>query len=154
MGVRVKFQVDDQVTEQLRKLGEKSPAMLDSVLFGTSLEGKKVVKGSMRRVLHERTGKMLKGVKFNKNRKHSFKLKGPNLGSVYEYKGAEIFPKEPGGLLKWKNENGQWMSSNWVSIKPRPFFYSSMRNFLESGEVNRVMNKQIDEAIKREKIKL
>jgi len=29
-----------------------------------------------------------------------------------------------------------------------------MRNFLESGEVNRVMNKQIDEAIKREKIKL
>jgi len=42
MGVRVKFQVDDQVTEQLRKLGEKSPAMLDSVCSVPRLKAKRL----------------------------------------------------------------------------------------------------------------
>lgn len=153
MGVRVKMEIDDQVSDQLRRLGAVSNQMLDNVLFSASLAGKKRVQGGMRRVLHERTGKMMKGVKFRRTSRGRFRLKGPNLGSVYEFNGAEIFPKDK-PFLQWQDRSGHYYRSNWVTIEPRPFFYSSMREFLATGEMDRVMQARIDYEIKANKVKL
>lgn len=138
MGVRVKMEIDDQVSEELRKMGEKSLKVLEHILFGASLQAKKKVQGSMRQVLTERTGKMMKGVRFKRTGKARYRLQGPRLGSVYEYNGAQIFPKTA-DLLRWRDERGNWRSSNFVFIEPRPFFYPTMREFVSSGEFDRYL---------------
>lgn len=125
----------DEVTAELIKLGAKFPEILDRALFMVSFAAKRKVKKKMRAVLNERSGKMMRGFRFDKMRSGSFKLKAPNLASVYERNGADIFPIK-GKVLRWKNEKGEWMSSHWVRLEPRPFFYSSLREFVASGEIN------------------
>ena len=153
MGVRVKMVISDQISEQLRKLGELAPQMIDRIVFAASLEAKKKVRGGMRRVLTERSGKSMKQVGFRRTGKARYKLKGPRLGSIYEYNGADIFPKNA-PILKWRDQLGNWQSSDFVHIDAKPFFYPSMREFVEGGEFDRVLSESLEFEIKREGIKL
>lgn len=176
MGVRVKMEVSDQVSEELRKLGAQSAELLSKVLFSASMGAKKYARKSMRSVLNERSAfrdphraankHMLNEINFKGSPKtarnpKSFRLKGPRLGSVYEYNGADIFPRNkpepnrynnPKGLpiLRWRDENGNWRSSNFVHIDARPFFYPSMRDYLASGEYDRNLQEAIDRYLDKE----
>lgn len=164
MGVRVKMEVSDQVSDELRKLGAKSPELLSKALFAASMGAKKYARKSMRSVLSERTAfrdphrgankHMLNEINFKGSPKtarnpKSFRLKGPRLGSVYEYNGADIFPKDA-KVLKWRDENGNWRSSNFVHIDARPFFYPSMRDYLASGEYDRNLQEAVDRYLDKE----
>ncbi len=150
---RLKLEFSDQVSAELKKLGVKAPQILDSALFMVSCAGKRAIKGKMRTVLNSRSGKMMKSFSFDKKGLGYYKIKAPNLASVYERKGADIFPKN-GKVLRWKNKNGEWISSHWVRLEPRPFFTSSLREFLESGELNRVAQASIDKEIAKAGIDL
>jgi hypothetical protein len=143
---RVKLEFSDEVTAELTKLGAKAPQILDSALFMVSCAGKRAIKSKMRTVLNSRTGKMMKSFSFDKKGTGYYKIKAPNLASVYENKGADIFPKNK-KVLRWKNEKGEWMSSNWVRLERKPFFASSLREFVSSGEINRVAQDAIDKEI-------
>lgn len=153
MGVRVKMVIDDQVSEQLRKLGTIAPDVLERVLSVASLVAKERVKGGMHRVLETRTGKMAKQVHFKKTSKGRYKLSGPKLGSIYEYIGADIFPKTA-KTLKWRDKLGNWQSSDFVHIDARPFFYPAIRQFVESGEFDRVLETRLSIEIDRGDLKL
>lgn len=149
---RLKIEFNDEVSAQLLLLGKKAPEILDSALYMVSFGAKREVQSRMRSVLSERTGKMRKGLKYRKGRHAFFRLKAPNLATVYE-KGADIFPvKKP--ILRWKNREGQWISSHWVRLEPRPFFYPSLRDFVASGEINRIAQETIDKEIAKAGVRL
>jgi hypothetical protein len=143
---------NDEVTAELTKLGTKAPQILDSVLYMVSFAAKRKVQARMRTVLKERSGKTMRSFSYDKKRNAYFVLKAPNLATVFE-KGADIFPKNK-KVLRWKNEKGEWMSSYWTRLEPRPFFYSSLREFVSSGEINRVAQDTIDKEIKKAGIDL
>lgn len=162
MGVYVKMKISDEVSEELRKLGGKSPDMLARALFGASMKAKAAVKSSMRSTLQsramyrdpKRAGKkhmvdeiLFTGVPKRKWPATKFRLHGPHLASIYEYNGADIFPKK-GKVIKWRDKDGNWQSSDWVRIEPRPFFYKSLRDFVASGEYDRALQAAIDRELK------
>jgi len=158
MGVYVKMKVTDEVSSELKKFGEKSPDMLSRALFSASMKAKAAVKASMRATLQsramyrdpKRAGKkhmvdeiMFTGVPKGKWPANKFKLHGPHLASIYEYNGADIRPKN-GKVVKWRDQNGNWQSSDWVRIEPKPFFYKSVHDFVAGGEYDRALQAAID----------
>lgn len=162
MAVLVKMQINDEVSDALKRVGEKSPQMLSKVLFAASMSAKDKARSSFRAAFKERTAfrdpkraknkHMINEINFLQSPKRakiakSFKLKGPRLGSVYEYNGADIFPKGEHDVITWRDENGNWCSSNFVHIDPRPFFYPSMREFVASGQFNKSLAEAIDRQV-------
>lgn len=177
MGVRVQMEINDQITDELIELAAKSREMLSKVLFAASMSAKKVARKSMRAVMNERrtafrdphrnpNKHMIDEINFGGSPKSAknpkrYKLKGPRLGSVYEYNGADIFPikqreknryNNPDGepRLTWRDEHGNWRSSNFVHIDARPFFYPSMRQYVASGEYDRSLETALDRYLDKE----
>lgn len=150
---RLKIEFSDEISAQLLLLGKKAPEILNSALYMVSFGAKRQVQSRMRSVLSERTGKLRKGIAYKRRREAFFRLQAPNLASIYEKKGADIFPvKAP--ILRWQNQQGQWMSSHWVRLEPRPFFFPSLRDFVASGEINRIAQETIDKEIAKSGVKL
>ncbi len=151
MSRRPAITFDDEVTAKLQQLGKKSPACLDSVLYGISFSMKQAVLKKMDSTFTERTGQMKKGIQYQKMRKAFFKLRAPALASIYEHHGADITGK--GGALRFKVD-GEVVYRQSVHIEPRPFFYPGVRGYLASGELNRVAEKEIDHQLKKVGLKL
>lgn len=174
MGVRVQMTINDQVSDELMKLAQKSPELLSKTLFSASMGAKKIVRhnfdvqfGITRtkyRDPHRAKNKhMIDEITFRATPKTAknprrFVLKGPRLGSVYEYNGADIYPKRSltdttsslPKVLKWRDDLGGWNSSNFVHIDPNPFFYPSMRQYVASGEYDRALQSALDRYTKEE----
>lgn len=174
MGVRVEMQINDQISAELMKLGAESPELLTKVLFAASMGAKKLVRrnfdinfgitNTRYRDPHRNKNKhMIDEITFRATPKTAknprrFVLKGPNLGSVYEFNGADIFPKRSltdttsdlPKVLKWRDFEGYWRSSNFVHIDPNPFFYPSIRQYLATGEYDRNLQTALDRYLDKE----
>jgi mRNA-degrading endonuclease RelE of RelBE toxin-antitoxin system len=144
---RVKIEFNDEVSKQLMKLSKTSPDILEKVLLKLSSEMKISVDRTIRGQFEENTGKMRKKLNYVKTGTARYQLRLPNLYAVFE-RGAEIFPQNV-PLLKWQDKSGNWYSSNWVSIEPRPFFYPTIRSFQSSGRTNIVAQNVIDQEIRK-----
>ena len=148
-GLRVIF--EDEVSQKLDKLVKDSPEMLNRVLAGLSFSAKKEVQSGFRANFTKRTGKFEKGMKYRKVRNGYYRLKAPNLASIYEFNGAHITPKNA-KVLKFTADNGQVIFSKYVDITPRPFFYSSIRRFVNSGKMSEVISNEIDKTTKEKNL--
>ncbi len=148
-GIRVLF--EKEVAEKLNKLAKDSPDMLNRVLAGLSYSAKQEVQKGFRANFGRRTGKFEKRMKYQKIRNGFYRLKAPNLAAIYEYKGAHITPVN-GSVLKFTADNGEVIFSKYIDITPRPFFYSSLRRFVNSGQMNEVMKNEIKKTIRSKKL--
>ncbi len=148
MGVMNNIVFDDRVSEKLQALGRESPQMLENVLYMVSFAAKREVLRSMRQVLEERTGRLRKSIQYKRLRKGIFRLRAPNLASVYEYHGAVIEPTEAEALRFEAADGSEVFTRSAVHIEPRPFFYPGIRGFMASGKINEVASQEIDKKMK------
>ena len=143
----------DEVIRLMEKLGSISTPLLNEVLASVSFGSKLEVKRGIRSKFQERSGSFAKSMQYKKVRNGRYRLGAPNLAAIYEHNGADIFPKDK-PFLQWMNPDGSWRRSNMESVAPRPFFYASLRRFSDSGDLNRAMEKAIDEVMRREGIEM
>jgi hypothetical protein len=144
-GISVLF--DQEVASKLESLAKDSPQMLDRVLESISYAAKQDVQKGFRSNFTRRTGKFEKGIQYRRVRRACFRLKAPSLASIYEYNGAHITPKDA-SVLRFTTEGGQVIFTKYVDIAPRPFFYSSIRRFMNSGKLTDAMDREIDRVMK------
>ncbi|MCF7944725.1 MAG: hypothetical protein K9L75_04235 [Spirochaetia bacterium] len=151
-GIRIRF--DDDVSHKLLQLSEKSPQLLNKALESTAYGAKLEVQSGFRSKFRRRTGGFEKSIKYKQrgNRPY-FKLKAPNLASVYEYNGAEIEP-ENAKALHFVTHDGREVFASYARIEPRPFFYPGIRKFINSGKFNDNLRKRIDEGIEEQGLKI
>jgi len=177
MAIKIVAELQRDIADDLSRLAAVSPMILAGTLRWVSLQAKNRVKDSIQKEFffpgrnefrppgRSEKSHMGRDVRFDSVPKrvripNRYKLLGPKLGSVYEYNGADIFPKrrlddtdsDSPKLLKWRNEIGDWMSSNFVHIDPQPFFYPTIRKFLASGELSRTVDEGINYQMKANRI--
>lgn len=145
---RVKIVFDDEVSAKLQKLAKKSPEMLEDVLWKIASEMKIAVDDQMQKTFKQHTGRMRKSLKYVRTGPFRRRLGVPNLFSVFEGNGVDIFPKDA-PLLRWQTDSGDWVSSNWVFIPPRPFFYPTLRRFGVEGKINKIASREADLYIRK-----
>jgi hypothetical protein len=148
-GIRVLFA--QEVAGKLEDLAKDSPQMLDRVLEGVSYAAKKEAQKGFRSQFSRRTGKFEKGIQYLQIRRAYYRLKAPNLASIYEYNGAHTTPKDA-SVLRFTAANGQLIFAKYVDITPRPFFYPSIRRFVNSGELTDAMDREIDRVIREKEL--
>lgn len=148
-GIRVLFA--EEVAQKLNALAKDSPEMLNKVLASVSFAAKKEVQKGFRANFSRRTGKFEKGIQYRMVRKAYFRLKAPNLASIYEYKGAHITPKDA-RALRFFAQDGSLVFAKYVDISPRPFFYPSLRAFVNSRRMERAIDYEIDRAIEAKEL--
>lgn len=168
MGVSIKAELQRSIGDDLSKLQNVAPQILAGALAHVSLEVKNSVKETIERTFPgsglnafrppQRSNKahMLREVRFDSIPKrvripNRYKVVAPKLGSIYEHNGADIFPVNS-TLLRWRNQAGKWMSSNFVHIDPKPFFYPTLQRFVSSGGITRSVDEALDYQLKKNRI--
>jgi hypothetical protein len=55
-------------------------------------------------------------------------------------------------VLRFFSQDGSLVFAKYVDISPRPFFYPSLRAFVNSGRMERAIDHEIDRAVKAKEL--
>lgn len=126
--------IDEELQEDIKRLGAKFPKIVDDVITHVAVEFKDEAKEAHENRFTQRSGKYQKSIKFVTYRNRGkARLYAGNLSSIYERKGATIAPKKK-KVLKFTTEDGKEVFTRRpIYIPKKPWFRAAMRKAKAAG---------------------
>ncbi len=147
MGVNIKVEFSDEVSDKLMRLAKESEASLDRVLRSVSMRTKTYILAAQQSAFVQRSRGMEKATKYNKMSKARYRLQVHPRYKVHET-GAYITPVNRKALM-FHDRSGEQVFAMAVRIPKRPFFKKGLRQAIQADAVNQAAMASITEEFKR-----
>lgn len=143
-------------------LGKSEKTVTKAIMTQVGIGGKKSAKKTYPAIVHKRTGKLFKSIKYKVNKNGQNVIFSANADSGkktskdgrlarYGYmlaSGYSITAKDPHKYLTF-NINGKWVKKKSVTVAPRDFIEAPIDRYMESGELRNSIDKAFDKQLEK-----